>query len=590
MPPVKKTWSASSAPVRLGVLGLLACLAGTAPAETIVAPAGLPLYFEANQGQAVSSANFIARGSDSQFLISPTGAQIVLRKAGAGPAALRMQFIGADARAQICGDAQLAGKINYLTGNDPARWKTGVPTFAAVRVADLYPGISLRYYGNHRQLEYDFTVAPGADPRAIRIHIEGADKLSFGPGGELVLALPGGEIRQPVPVIYQLANGARREIGGGYRILDAHTVAFTVNQYDPRLPLVIDPILGYSTYFGGNGYDTAWAVAVDTNGFVYVAGQTTSTQFAPGKPFATPGAFQTNYAGGGAYGDAFVAKFDNLGTNLIYLTYLGGSADDAALALAVDSSGDAYVAGATDSPNFPVKNAIYTNISGTIDPYQHGYLSDAFVAELNPGGSNLVYSTYLGGEATDVARGIAVDAVGNAYVAGYTYSTNFPTTSNAFQKHLAVTNSTYQRYYNGNAFVTEISAGGSNLLYSSYLGGTNLDQARSVALGVSNCVYVAGYSGSPNFPTTNYIHQFIGTNLVDGHRLNGMTNEYPGLRRVRRQIHAFLLQPGLFHAPGRRGQRRGRLSGRGQPGQRLRDGLDRLHQFPQYRYERCRPL
>ena len=247
----------------------------------------------------------------------------------------------------------MSGKINYLIGNEPAGWQTGVATFAKVRVADIYPGVNLTYYGNQRQLEYDFTVAPGADPGVIAIRFDGADKISISPAGELVLNLGDSEIRQPKPVIYQTANGARQEISGGYKILDAHTVAFAVGDYDHSLPLVIDPILSYSTYFGGAADDIAWNVAVDTNGFVYVAGETLSANL------ATAGAFQTNYAGGTYTGDAFVAKFSNDGSNLVYCTYLGGSQDDFASGLAVDNAGDVFLTGSTDSPNFPTNNALY---------------------------------------------------------------------------------------------------------------------------------------------------------------------------------------------------------------------------------------
>lgn len=501
----------------LGAVGLLELSLGAAPAPASVTPASLPLYFEANQGQVDPAARFVARGQNAQFLVSAVGMQIILSKPASSPIRLQMQFAGADPQAQISGEEKLAGKINYLTGNDPAQWKTGVPIFARVRVEQLYPGIGLVYYGNHRQLEYDFTIAPGADPDAIAVHFSGADRISIGPAGELVLDLGNGEIRQPKPRIYQVVNGARRAVGGGYRLAGTGTVAFSVGQYDHRLPLVIDPVLGYSTYFGGNGDDTAWAVAVDTNGFVYVAGQTTSTQFAPGKPLATTGAFQTNFQGGAILGDAFVAKLDNAGTNLIYLTYLGGSADDTVYGMALDASGDAFVAGATDSPNFPVKNAIYTNINGTINPYSHSYLADAFVAELNPGGSNLIYSTFLGGVGADAARAVALDSAGNAFVTGFTYSTNFPTTANAFQKRLGVTNWIFQAYYNANAFVAEIAAGGSNLVYSSYFGGTNYDEGRGIAVDGSGGVCVAGYTASVNFPHTNAFQNL----------LNGTTNANP---------------------------------------------------------------
>ena len=508
--------------------GLLAVNILSASAQ-LAAPAGggVPFYFEENRGQANVPAQFIARGRNYQFLISPAGAQIVLCKTTVGvPAAfdpvalavpgkistraVRMQFVGADVQARIRGENGLSGKINYLIGNNSAKWQTGVPTFAKVRVAEIYPGVNLVYYGNQKQLEYDFTVAPEANPETIAIHFDGADKISVNENGELVLTLGKDEIRQPAPLIYQTAGGGRKEISGGYKMLDAQTVAFTVGKYDRELPLVIDPVLSYSTYFGGNSGDEALAVAVGTGGFVYVAGETFSTQF------STPGSFQTNFQGGSFSGDAFVAKFGNAGTNLIYLTYLGGSADDAAFGLTVDGAGDAFVTGFTDSGNFPVTNAIYKNISGKSDPVTHFYPVDAFVAELNPGGSNLVYSTYLGGNGSDAGISIAADSTGNAYVTGLTYSTNFPTT-NALVLQLAGTTNPVMNHLAGsvNGFVAKIGAGGSPLIYSTYFGGTNADQGNGIAVDGAGEAFVTGFTSSTNFPvTTNAPFQF----------LNGFTN------------------------------------------------------------------
>ncbi len=514
---------ASSLAVGLACAGRMTLSAGAVPAQTAVMPAGLPVYFESNQGQMDSPAQFIARGHDSLCLISRDTAQIVLGTTTApnifSTRTVQMQFVGANDRALISGAEELSGKISYLIGNEPARWHTGVATFAKVRVAEIYPGINLIYHGNQRQLEYDFTVAPDANPGVIAIQFDGADKISINAAGELVLNLADREIRQPKPVIYQTANGVREEISGGYKILDARTVAFAVGDYNHHLPLVIDPILSYSTYFGGNLGLEGLAVAVDTNGFVYVAGQAFTTQFTNWT--VPPGAFQATNHGGSQVGDAFVAKFDNLGTNLIYLTYLGGSSDDAAYGLAVDTAGDAYVAGATTSANFPTNNAIYGKISSFYNSNVGSYPADAFVAEINPGGSNLVYSTYLGGESSDAAYGIAVDSAGNAYVTGFTYSTNFPVTAGAFQKTLQCPNSVY---WNDNAFVTKIGAGGSSLVYSTYLGGTNFDEGKSIAVDAANCAYVTGFTASTNFPATNFIYQIIGTNLYNGSWLNGYTN------------------------------------------------------------------
>jgi len=556
MDPAASSSSALATPVnfkmivraKIFLLGGLAfgLTALTAAAQTAVSTGNLPLYFEANQGQAGTPAQFIARGRDAQFQISPAEAQFVLHKTDGGLATVRMQFMGANPRAQIGSDAELSGKVNYLTGNDPAQWHSAIPTFARVRVDQVYPGVNLIYYGNQRQLEYDFNLAAGADPDAIMIHFDGTDRISVNDRGELVLNLGGGEIRQPNPLVYQTAGGVQKEIGGGYKILDAHTVTFAIGKYDHALPLVIDPILSYSTYFGGTLGETATAVAVGVDGSIYITGQTFSklhltngvvvSPFSTNGSFSTTNAYQTTFQGGTIEGDVFVAKFDDTGTNLIYLTYIGGSADEVANSVAVDGAGNAYITGYTDSTNFPVTNSIpgfhgvpglRTNISGQLNLGVNFYPVDAFVTELNPTGSGLVYSTYLGGEAADAGYGIAVDSVGNAYVTGVTASTNFPCTTNAMMTHLACTNSLY---FNGNAFVTEISAKGTNLIYSSYFGGNNFDWGRGIAVDRSGYVYVTGYTASTNFPTINFISQtftnLYSTNTYNGNWLNGSTNLY----------------------------------------------------------------
>jgi len=532
---VKKLVSVKSILAGLCCAGAFNLFVFAAPVQTVTALGNLPLYFEANPSQTKPPAQFLARGRDCQFLISPSESRLLLRKMDAASGeislcAVQMQFINANAQAEIHGDAEQPGKINYLIGNDPAQWRTGVATFAQVRVEQLYSGIGLIYYGNQQQLEYDFTVAPHANPGQITIRFAGADKISVSSRGELVLTVGKDEIRQPKPLLYQTVNGAREEISGGYKIVDAHTVAFDIGKYNHALPLVIDPILSYSTYFGGNVSDTAWAISLDTNGFIYVAGQTLSTQF------STSGAFQTNFQGGVALGDAFVAKFDNLAAYPVYITYLGGNADDVVHGLAVDAAGNAYVAGYTDSADFPTTNALYKTIGGTVNKGVGYYPLDAFVAELNTNGTKLIYSTYLGGSQADGANGIAVDSAGNAYVTGATFSTNFPTTPNALQKQLACPNSFY---FNANAFVTEISAYGTNLIYSSYFGGTNFDEGQGIAVDNSNYVYVTGFTASMNFPTTNALVQQliltnnVGTNQIfitnyiwNGYLLSGLTNAF----------------------------------------------------------------
>ena len=479
------------------------------PAQTAVNLGSLPLRFETNRSPAAATAPFIARGHDSEFSMSPTGAQFILHQANDRTAAARMQFVGADPAARIYGDAAMPGKINYLVGSNPAQWQSGVTAFAQVRVDGIYPGVNVVYYGNGRQLEYDFDLAPGIDPQTIAIRFDGAEKISVNPQGELVVRLDGGEIIQHQPVVYQNIGATRHEISGGYQLLDAHTVTFALGSYDRRLPLVIDPILSYSTYFGGNNGDIAHAIAVDTNGFIYVAGETLSTIFTN----VPAGGFQTNAHGGSATGDAFVAKFDNSGSNLVYFTYLGGSDNDIAYGLAVDNTGNAYLTGTTESTDFPTNRPLSGQIAGK-KIAQGFYLPDVFVAELNASGSALVYSTYLGGDAQDIGQAIAVDAAGNAYVAGYTSSTNFPVTANALQKNLLCTNNTL--FINANAFVAEISASGTNLVYCSYLGGTNLDHASGIAVDASGFIYATGFTASTNFPVTNALTGF--------RHLNGATN------------------------------------------------------------------
>lgn len=512
-----------------------------------------PLFFEAN-----AAGEFFAQGGDCGFAISPSSSQMVLQKKSGRTAVVKMEFSGANPFATVRGENELPGKINYLVG-DKSQWQVGQPTFSKVRVGKLYPGIDLVYHGNQKRLEYDFEIAPGANPKAIQIHFSGAEKISINAQGELILTVNGGEIRQPMPEIFQIVGGEKNSISGGYKILDARTISFAVGDYNHSLPLVIDPTIAFSTYFGGTGGDIPWAVAWDAaDSAIYVAGQTFSKHFYTNDPagFSTPGAFQQNFAGGKLSGDGFVAKFsisgtNFSGTNLIYLTYLGGSGDDSVSGVAVDSTGDAYVAGFTASTNFPTLNALYPNLSGKLNPRLRLFPGDAFVAELDPSGSNLIYSTYLGGSGSDAAIGIAVDAANNAYVTGLTTSTNFPV-QNPLQLQTVSSNLVVVPHVStnwvmttnlitfdhlqgtNNAFITEIGSGGAPLIFSSYLGGKNFDTGEGIAVDTSGYIYVAGYTDSTNFPATNYLtftnlmfgttNQITGTNVLAGYLLNGSTN------------------------------------------------------------------
>jgi len=498
-----------------GVALVVGLATGHSPAQTSLNLGRLPLCFEANHGQANAAASFIAHGRDSEFLISPAGAQFILRQTTGKTAFAQMQFAGANPTATISGTAELSGKANYLIGNNPVQWQAGVATFAQVRVENIYPGVNVVYYGNGRQLEYDFNLAAGIPPEIIALRFAGAQKISVNPQGALVVSLNGGEIIQHPPVVYQNIGATRQAISGGYKLLDAHTVTFALGDYDHHQPLVIDPILSYSTFFGGSSDDIAHAVVVDSNNNIYLAGNTFSPGFSSSIP--TPGALQTNFIAAAGYQDVFIAKFDHTGSNLVYFTYLGGTQDQSANGLAVDAAGNAYVTGSTTSPNFPTKNARFGTIGG--QPFHGYYPPDAFVSEINSNGTGLVYSTYLGGNNFDLANAIAVDAAGTAYLAGYTSSTNLPVTTNAFQSHLACTNNGIPNTYNYNAFVAEIAPGGTNLNYSSYLGGHNYDQATGIAVDKNGFIYVTGYTASTNFPTTNALASF--------QHLNASTNVTP---------------------------------------------------------------
>ncbi len=526
---------------------------GTGPhnakVQALSAAAGLPVYFEAEDGQAGQPAGFVAKGRNCNVFLDSAEAVFLLGKSATIPnptpglkaassrtvfsdmRAVTIRLPGANPNARMVGLGELPGKVNYLIGSDPSAWRTGMPLFSRVQVKEIYPGIDLVYYCGQQQLEYDFTIAPHADPNVISLHVEGADQLQVDAQGDLVLKVGDAEIRQHKPVIYQEVQGTMKPVVGGYRLLDKHTAGFWVADYNHNLPLVIDPELGFSSFLGGSALDVAWSVALDPTGDIYVAGETVSSDLRRAATNST--AYQTNYAGGtiAGRGDAFVAKFDNTNA-LIYLTYLGGSGDDGALGLAVDSLGNAYITGYTGSTNFPKANLslIQPAISGVADPVYNIYPVDAFVAKLGPAGTNLLDSTYLGGGYVDEGVGVALDALTNVYVVGLTESTNFPVT-NAVQNYLGSTTNGQWQYltyvgvtnlYLGataNAFVTKIKSDWSALQYSTYLGGSNIDYGEGISADAAGNACVVGFTTSPNFlTTTNTLLQYSGnqTNFVLG--------------------------------------------------------------------------
>ena len=436
----------------------------------------LPLAFEANQGQAPQGVSFVARTQGGSVFLTRTGAVFAQKRAdrGSRSAGFEMKLKDAPAITAVGAD-ELSGKANYFIGNEPSRWQTGVSMYRKVKCSDVLAGIDLVYYGNQRQLEYDFIIRPGANPDAIRWSFEGTDGLELSSQGELIVRFAGNEIRQQRPRVHQQIGNETRELHGTYVLASRKEVGFQLGEYDRTQPVVIDPVLLFSTFNGGSAQDYADGVAVDASG-VYVVGSTTSSNF----PLASP---RQSALGGGF--DAFVLKLNPTGSALIYATYLGGSGGDYGTAIAVDGSGNAYVTGYTLSGNFPTANARQTALASS---------QDAFVTKLSPTGSTLVYSTYLGGNDNDFGNGIAVDGSGNAIIVGSTASTNFPN-PNAYQSSRS---GSYP-----NAFVSKMTADGSGFVYSTYLGGTLVNEAFGVAVDASGAAYVVGSTTSTNFPTLN---------------------------------------------------------------------------------------
>ena len=498
----------------------------------------LPMSFEENQGQTAREVRFVARGGGYALFLTPQEAVIALRPGGEKldlspqhrsaylralrqqrraaqtqtTTAIRMRLEGANPEPLISGVERLPTRVNYFTGSDPKNWHTDIPAYARVKYAGIYPGVDLVFYGNQRRLEYDFVVAPGADPKAIQLKIDGARKLRINSRGDLVLSVAEGEVELQKPLIYQQFNGERREIAGNYVVAGDHRVTFAVANYDRSEPLILDPILNYSTYLGGSGDDVAFGIALDSTGNAFVAGQTTSIDF----PLGTNAGIGTNP---NPNSDApFVAELNAAGTQLLYTTYLVGTTTnlgDSAFGIAVDSTGKVYVTGVTAAVGFPSMNPL---------PYSANAAGTCFVTKLDPtqsGNGSLVFSTYLGGTGGEFANGIAVDANGNAYVVGQTFSTDFPTSS--------APNAAYQPAFNplnvnnalGSAFLSKINTTNSTLVYSTYLSGNAAnaavagglgygDQANGVAVDTSNNAYVDGATSadnSANFPSSTNANQ-----------------------------------------------------------------------------------
>ena len=490
--------------------------------------AQLPMRFERNDGQTDPQVKFLSRGQGYTLFITPGEAVLAMhspskhsrpdalrpsranssdpgsrisraaatrrddaKKDGAGESAVvRITLRDAASSPQVEGIDRMVAKSNYFIGNDPKKWHTDVPNYAKVELENVYRGIDLIYHGSAQaQLEYDFRLAPGANPNAIRLGFGAGNKLALDAKGDLIVSIGESKLVEHAPAVYQESGGKRRTIAGAWKLRGTHEVGFQVASYDRSRPIVIDPVLLYSTYLGGTGGDLGNGIAVDSSGNAYVTGFTASTDF------PTKNAFQSTIKN---RFDAFVAKLNPSASgaaSLLYSTYLGGSGARGN-GIAVDSAGNAYVTGTTASTDFPTLNAFQSTCPSAASGCQA-----AFVAKLNPsasGAASLLYSTYLGGTGSDEANGIAVDSSGNAYVTGGTHSTDFPTLD-AFQSTCPWASSGCL-----DAFVAKLNpaaSGAASLLYSTYLGGSSTDFGQGVAVDSSGNAYVTGGTHSTDFPT-----------------------------------------------------------------------------------------
>ena len=533
---------------------VLLCLSTMAAATALCArdlrpDLRLPLTFIENQGQKDNRIRYYAQGDGYSVFLTHDGVVLSFRE---GSTTLR--FIGANSRARIEGAEPAAGAIHYLHGNDPAQWRTGLPHYSQVIYRDLWPGTDLQLRQRGASLKYEFHVRPGASPSHILLSHEGVRQLSLDAGGALLMKTDFGELRDAAPVSYQEIDGARVPVKSRYSLARGSYGFALESGYDRARELIIDPGLDYSTFLGGSSAEGGAGIAVDATGNTYIVGTTQSPDFPTtagafrrtGAPSNVSEVFVTKlnptgtalvystFIGGSDFDwgraiavdaagnafiagqtkssnfpvtnsafdrtfnvlncprcgidnyDAFVLKLNSSGSALVYSTFLGGATDiDDALGIAVDSAGNAYVTGETGSTDFPVTpGAFRTTRNGDYD---------AYVTKLNPSGSALVYSTFVGGSFVDIGVRIAVDSANNAYVLGNTRSPDFPTTPGAFD---TVANGAFD------IFLLKLNPTGSGLVYSTYLGGSDMDSAGGLAIDSAGNAYVAGGTASLDYPTT----------------------------------------------------------------------------------------
>jgi len=497
---------------------------------TVIAKYGkVPLTFEANKGQIAAPVDFLSRNKGYTAFLSAGNLTLSLKSDiipdRTGTTALQgrsrtvqVRLVGAAKNVVAEGENPQPGKINYFFGNNPANWLTNVPTFAAVRYKNVYPGIDLLYYGNQGQMEFDFELQTGADPSVIQFELRGTDSLNLDVTGALLLKIGSRRLRIQSPSVYQRIGGRRIPVNGAYIVTDASHVAFKIAPYDASKPLVIDPVLVYSTYLGGSGNDEVTGIAVDSTGSVYVAGYTDSADF----PLATLGSLPTGAD------HVFVSKLDPTGTTLIYTDFIGGNAQDYSFALALNSSNEVFVTGSTASSNFPVVNAYQPTYPGSFN---------AFLTRISADGSSLLYSTYFGGNGSDMPAGITLDSASNILIAGNTSSTNFPTV-NAYQP---TATQNQGGLYGNYGFISKFIPNGSALAFSTYFGGSSnvpyncggtpcwpqpYSAITGIAVDAAGDAYVAGNTNTYNFPTTQ--GAYLTTNSTQLNNSVGFVSKFSG--------------------------------------------------------------
>lgn len=492
-------------PVWCFVLGILLVLCALTPAalaeegnEADVGAkiASMPLLFIPNEGQFNDNVSFQAQSSPDQVITVFENGIEFSQSAGNETTPVEPVFMmldGANKDTKIIGINQVNGTANYYYGSDPSAWVTGIALSSGVEYADIYPGINLTVSGKGGILKSEFTALPGADPSQIVLQYQGQDSITLNAtSGDLVIKTAGREIIDEAPFAYQDINGTRKTVDCSYTIGQNNTVTFAVGAYDTSYPLVIDPVMRYSLYFGGDGRDQGNNIKVDNDGYAYFIGTTWSDhlkyfknheQGQSGQMSAqglAPGSIQPYFGGGDK--DAFIVKINPDGTDLVYISYIGGSGTDEGTGLIIDNEGYTYITGGTNSPDFPTENAFRNKISG-------GY--DAFVTKFDPNGKDIVFSTYLGGTSDDFGFALGIDDKKNVFITGQTKSWDYPVV-NRYQL------SPFGGL--GDAFVTKLTAEGNAIVYSNFIGGSAYEAGSAITIDANGYACIIGQTESPNFP------------------------------------------------------------------------------------------